>query len=239
MNVFITGVVSGLGKMLAREFLDKGYRVWGVDIRKLENPQKNFYYSICDVTKSEDVNRVYEEMRSKDFIPDIVILNAGIMKDDMNYQFSCSIFKEVFTVNLFGVINWIDMFLPVFLKRKKGIFVAISSLSAYRAINFNKIAYPSSKAALSMVFQAFRFQLASSGLRFITFHIGRMKEKGKLLQISYQKAAKKIATHLYLSRKADVVDFPFIPTLLTKISKYFPDVFISRMLLKIKRYLGD
>lgn len=233
MNVFITGVTSGLGKELAKEFISKGYSVWGVGRTNLGSTEDKFHYSVCDVSKLEDVKRVYEEMKNKKFIPDMIILNAGIIRNDLTPEFSYSIFREMFNINLFGAVNWIDVFLSVFLKRKKGIFVAISSLSAYRPLVINKISYPSSKAALSMVFQAFRIQFASSALRFITFHIGPMQEKQTLFQITYQKAAEKIVKYLHLNRKADVIDFPFIPTVITKISKFFSDAFISRKVLRI------
>lgn len=228
MNVFITGVTSGLGKALAREFLNKGYSVWGAGRRNLEESDKNFYYSVCDIGKEEEVGRVYGEMKNRNFVPDIVILNAAIMKDDLIPEFSYPIFKEIFNTNIFGAIKWIDVFLPLFLERKRGIFVAISSLSAYRPLNISKIAYPSSKAALSMAFRALRVHFTSSGLRFITFHIGRMEEKDGLIRVSYQKAAARIAKHLHFNKKSDVVDFPYIPTLITRISRFFPDTFIPK-----------
>ena len=237
MKVFITGVTSGLGKVLVKEFLNRGYRVWGIGRKHLEDSKENFCYSICDVSKEEDVKRVYEEMENKDFVPDIIILNAGMMKNDLISQFSYPVFKETFDINLFGAIKWIDVFLPLFLKRKKGTFAAISSLSAYRALVINKIAYPGSKAALSMVFEGFRLQVPSSGIRFITFHVGPMGEGRSLFQIGYQKAAEKIVNHLCRNKKNDVVNFPFIPTLITKISRFFPDGLLSKKILKNKKYL--
>lgn len=234
MNVFITGVTKGLGKALAGEFLNKGYSVWGVGRRYSEEHRENFYYSVCDVTRPEDVKRTYEEMRNKGFIPDIVILNAAIMEDDLAPEFSCDMFKKTFNINLFGSMNWIELFLPPILKKRGGTFVAISSLSAHQPLIINKVAYPSSKAALGMAFRTFRIRFVSSGLRFITFHIGPMGGEQKLFQISYEKAAKKIVKHLCLNRKSNVVNFPFIPTLITKVSRFLPDIFISRVLLKIK-----
>lgn len=228
MNVFITGVTLGLGKELAGEFLHRGYTVWGVGRRYLKESKENFYYSVCDVSKDLDVKRVYEEMKNKNFVPDIIILNAGIMKNDLIPDFSYPIFKEVFDINLFGAINWIDIFLPIFLKNKRGIFAAISSLAAYRAVNINRIAYPGSKAALTMVFQALRVQFMSYPLRFITFQIGRMGERQTLLQVSYNETARKIVNHLSRNKKSDVVDFPFGHAILVKISKHLPDCILRK-----------
>lgn len=235
MKVFITGITSGLGRALSEEFLSKGCSVWGIGRRPLKEPKKNLYYSICDVRNQIDIKRVYEEMKGKDFIPDVVVLNAGITKDDLVPELSYSISREIFEVNLFGVINWINIFLPVYLRKGKGIFVGISSLSAYRVTNINKVAYPASKAALNMIFQALRVKFTSKGLRFIIFCLGRMGERKTLFQTTYQKAAERIANHIYLNRKKNVVNFPFIPAIITRISVFFPDIFISKILSKINK----
>jgi pentatricopeptide repeat protein len=233
MKVFISGVTSGLGRALAEEFSGQGHNVWGVGRRQPGASQENLHYSVCDVSKLEEVRRVYAEMRDKGFIPDIVILNAGIMKDDLIPEFSYSVFKETIDINLFGAINWIDVFLPIFLKRKRGTFVAISSLCVYRGLVVNKIAYPASKAAVSAAFENLRLQFFSSGVRFITFHIGPMGKESSLFKIDYETAAERIARYLRLSRKPETVNFPLLPTLITKISKFLPDTFISKRILRI------
>lgn len=234
MKIFITGTSSGLGKLLASGFYARGHSVWGAGRRQMDETGDKFHYSVCDISKPEDIDKVYQELENSAFIPDIVILNAAAMDDDLGPLFSYSIFQEVFNINLFGAISWVNKFLPLFLARRSGKFVAISSLAARRALGVNKIAYPSSKAALSMAFESFRLQINCPELRFITFHIGPLSEKTSLLKTSYQKASGKIIDHLCRDKKADVVDFPFIPTLITEISTFFPDRCIAKILSRIK-----
>ena len=235
MNVLITGVSSGLGKELAVQFLSKGDIVWGLSRKEKHSKElqplfayENFNYRLCDISKEEEVSLLF---RMEAFIPDVVVLNAGNMDDDLKKgKFDYTQFRKVFTVNLFGAVTFMDKLMPIFQQRGKGVFVGISSLSAYRALVMNKVAYPSSKAALSMAFQAFRVQFAESNLRFLTFHLGPMGEKQRLFQTSYQKAAHKVVRHLYSGKQSDVVNFPKAAVLMTKISLFFRDAFLLRML---------
>lgn len=239
-KVLITGVSSGLGKHLTKEFMHNNYTVWGVGRRSIEEielncnlPDEKFHYSVCDVSNQDDIKAVYTKMIERDFIPDIVILNAATLENDISQDFNYRLFRKAYETNLFGAIKWVELFLPHFLVKRKGIFVAISSLSTYRAMNINKIGYPSSKAALNMAFESFRLQYASNGVRFITFCPGRMIERNNSpLKITYAKAAKIIFGHLHNNKKRNIIDFPLLSSLIFKISRYAPDYLVSIIRLR-------
>lgn len=240
-KVFITGVSSGLGKYLTKEFLHNSYIVWGIGRREINEadfncdlPDGKFYYSVCDVSNQDDIKTVYDRMGETGFLPDIVILNAATHEPgDVDQDFNYELFRKIFDTNLFGAIRWVELFLPYFLAKGKGIFAAISSLSVYRALNNKKIGYPSSKAALNKAFESFRLQYASKGVRFITFCPGRMtEENNSLLKISFARAAKLIFDHLHNNKKRNVVDFPLLPSLIFKISRYIPDYLVSIIRLR-------
>ena len=234
-RVLITGASSGLGNCLAKEFLHSDCIVWGIGRRNVEELGLNsdiqdgkFYYSICDVSNQDEIKTVYSEMAEKHFLPDIIILNAAIQEDDVGQDFNYQVFRKTFDTNLFGAIKFVELFLPLFLAKKKGVFAAISSLSTYRALNNNKIGYPSSKAALNMAFESFRLQYAAKGVRFIIFNPGRMKEESNsFLTITFSKAAKTIFHHLNSNKSSNIVNFPLVPTSIFKISQYLPDYLIS------------
>lgn len=241
MNIFITGVSSGLGKALAAEFLHDNHNVWAVARRKIADwdtnkdlqSNKNFRYMICDVSISSDVEKVCKMMMDEQFIPDIVILNAGIMENDLEEDFLYSVFYKIYQINLFGAVTWINVFLPAFIKRNCGTFVAISSLSSYRGLNSKMIAYGGSKSALNMTFECFRLQLLSTGVRFITVNPGRMvgdKDGNGLMRITYTSAAKKIAGHVISKRSANILTFPFISSVVSKIVRVMPDFIVAKMI---------
>ena len=94
MKVFITGASSGLGKSLVDEFVSLGYIVWGIGRRALVEGKNKFYYSTCNISKESDMKLVYDKIQNEDFIPDIVILNAGVMKEDLPDGFSYPILQK-------------------------------------------------------------------------------------------------------------------------------------------------
>lgn len=246
MNIFITGVSSGLGNALASEFLLMGHHVWGVARRKMDEwdgdrdfmSNSLFRYTVCDVSISSDVEKVCKMMMDEQFVPDIIILNAGIMENDLEDDFLYSVFNKTYQINLFGAVIWINAFLPTFIKRNCGTFVAISSLFSYRGLNSKKIAYAGSKAALSMTFECFRMQFSLTGLRFITINPGKMvkdTEGNGLMKITYSRAAKKIARCSLSKKSASVLDFPLISSAITKMLRVMPDFIVDKM---IKFYKG-
>lgn len=230
MKILITGVSKGLGKSLAEEFISKGNYVWGVARRELENP--GFFYSRCDVSNVDEIKVTVSEMLKQNFIPDIIILNAGYSVDDISDKFDYPKFKENFDVNLFGNINLINAFLPFYLERKKGIFVAISSLSAYKENHKNRIGYSASKLALSKSFENLRLQYYSSGVKFVVCNAGRMQSGKSFIGITYKDAAKLLTNKLIKEKTPDVINFPPLQYFLTKILRLIPDKIFHKYILR-------
>lgn len=242
-RVFITGASSGLGASLAQEFLTRGATVWGIGRRVLPegrfeeaSREGRFRYSACDVNNEDHVRRVLLDMSECGFQPDVVILNAGIALDDIDRgRFDCALFRQTVTTNLFGSMEWVEAFLPLFLERERGTFAAISSLAAYRAITRKKIGYPSSKAALTMAFESLRLQCNSRKVRFLCFCPGPMAERGSLITISYEAAARKIASRLDGRMPFSTRQFPVLASMLFMLGRLLPDVLISRLVRQKKK----
>lgn len=239
MKIFISGVSSGLGLYIAKEFLSQGDSVWGIARRKFEpdgieaSLQKKFYYSRCDTTVKEQVKNTVEEMVRSNFIPDIAIFCAGSAVDDMGENnLELDKFKENFSVNLFGVLHWVELLLPFFLKRNRGIFAGISSMSIYRENHKNRIGYSASKLALNKSFENLRLEYFNTGVKFVIFNMGRMKERSDLIGTSYAKAASLIVKILKSGRCSDAVNIPRTQYLLTKLAQFIPEKIYKKYFIK-------
>ena len=81
MNVFITGVSSGIGNGLARAYLQRGYRVFGCSRRSPDEllAQKDFRFAQLDVTDEAEVPLTLTRLLADVDSLDLVILNAGIL----------------------------------------------------------------------------------------------------------------------------------------------------------------
>src|SRR3989338_3379426 len=172
LKILITGASSCIGRELVKQLVGGGHGVWGIarrgeELQKLaaELTSGNFFYSICDVSRAEEIKKTVMEMRNKNFLPDAVVLNAAVFKEDARPDFSEAVFEEVFKTNVFGATAFVEEFIPDFLKRRSGQFIAISSTSAFRPES-SRVSYSSSKSALSMAFRGLALRYKSENIFF-------------------------------------------------------------------------
>ncbi len=250
MKIFITGVSAGIGRTLTKKLIQSEHEVWGIarkqkalDELKTELLSKHLCLSSCDVENLAEMHYVAKQMREKDFIPDIIVLNAAVNLQNPVQIFDFELYQKSFNINLHGALFWISEFLPDFLERKSGQFIAISSTSAFRH-GYGGISYSASKAALSLTFRRLRIHFAKTGLQFSTVYFGPVDTKlwrGPKIPIiipSVDRAADYIIKTF--QRNGGEFYFPFFTTFLSRLSIFFPEslfIFFSRNLTD--KYGGD
>jgi len=250
VKIFITGVSSGIGQETARLLISAGHEVWGIARRKdlldkladeLNSPY--FFYSQCDVAIEEDVNNTIQLMAEKNFMPDVAVLNSAIFPKDLKDGFDFSAFRKTFAVNCFGALIWVEKFLPKFLERGSGKFLAIASTSAFRP-DPASVSLPASKAALSMAFRSMGLRHNQSGVKFTIVYFGPVatdivpefrdtKGLGKLFVMNPQTAAQKLVKAIF--GNSAIYYFPFWLTLIFRLTLFLPDRLFSALSKKIKR----
>ncbi len=244
MNVFITGISSGIGKSLAIKLVEQKHKVWGIarneqalKLLEVKLGSNNLFITQCDLANIEDMKRVALEMKSKNFLPDVVILNAAVNIPD-NKSFNLDNYRKSIDVNLYGAMFWVEQYMNDFLKRGSGQFIAISSTSAFRK-GSGGISYSASKAALSLSFRRLRTQFMETGLKFSTVYFGPINTKSwdgpkpKLFVPTEDRASEFVIK--LLNKKSGEYYFPFFTTFLARLSLLFPDSFIyycSKYLIK-------
>ncbi|MDP3026140.1 MAG: SDR family NAD(P)-dependent oxidoreductase [Nanoarchaeota archaeon] len=232
MNICITGASSGIGKALTEHLIKEGHIVWGIARRKniLEElkkglPKNKFFFGVCDVRNIQEIIKTKKEMEKNNFFPDIIILGAGVSLNDLKPRYNLETYKKIFSVNLFGAINFIEIFLPDFLKIGKGQFIALSSISAFRP-SFRGVAYPASKAALSLTFRGLNLNYKKQGIYFSNIYLGPVKTnmwegKDSFLVSDPKKIAKSISR--VIKTKRLIVFIPFLSTFIFRVSSLIPD----------------
>jgi short-subunit dehydrogenase len=231
MNICITGASSGIGEALTIHLLEKGNVVWGIARRKemLENIKrkypKKFFFDVCNVEKTSEVLKTKKKMEKNNFFPDVIILGAGIALNDLIPSYNYDLYKKIFSINLFGAVNFIDIFLPDFLKKGKGHFIALSSVSAFRPI-LRGIAYPASKSALSLTFRGFDLAYKKRNIFFSNIYLGPVKTamwdgKESFLVSNPKKIAESISK--VIKTKKSTIFIPFFSTFLFRIGRLIPD----------------
>jgi NADP-dependent 3-hydroxy acid dehydrogenase YdfG len=240
MNVLITGVSRGLGYHISCKFLAEGHNVIGISRSSLDDTfplntlkaNVNFTYYQIDVTNPQEVTKTLSHIYSSGITLDIVILNAGGIKNDTRSGFDYVNFSEIIELNFLSAMRIVSIILPKFIEDRSGVFVAISSVSAIRALS-SSIAYPASKSALSMAFEGLRLHYSNHNIRFITVQPGFLAEKKPFLGTTYSKAATIIYKHIVSKRKCEVINFPLSLIVLLQVSKLFSDKILGVVLTKL------
>ena len=149
-NIFISGASRGIGKSMAEHFAKSNFNVVGTSRNnfKFDNELENLFPIKLDVTSRNDVKDCFDELKSKNLLPDILINNAGITADQLFLRMSDDDWDNVINTNLTGTFNLTKIFLKNMIKNKFGRIINISSISGLMG-NPGQVNYSSSKAALN------------------------------------------------------------------------------------------
>ncbi len=185
--VLITGASSGIGRALADELRDRGWRVIATARRPEaveELKQCGFDSLLLDVTDDRGVERVAKEVRDLTGGLDMLINNAGYGLIAPLVEIPLEKLEHQFRVNTFAPLHLVQAFVSAMRERGGGIIVNVGSVSGVLTSPFSG-AYCASKAALHALSDALRMELAPLGIRVITVQPGgirsRFGEKAKRL----------------------------------------------------------
>ena len=236
MNILITGASRGIGKGLAIEYAQAGNTLFLMarDNDRLSELKETIIRlgAKCQIYKTDvtNINQIETGIKHFDFQTkgiDLVFLNAGIGIPSRFSDFDISIFRKVYDVNVFGVINFFQYLLPIMKKQGHGIIAVTSSLADSRGFPFSS-AYSSSKAAITRILEAARLELKEYNINIITIRPGFVKtdmtdqNKYKMPFLMSSEKACVIIRNGIDKRKA-YIDFPFPTAFLTRLLYLMPN----------------
>jgi short-subunit dehydrogenase len=173
-SILITGASSGIGEALALSYADDGaiLTLSGRDEERLRLVAEACVSRggtadarVLDVRDQDAMERWIRDTDSKAPL-DLVIANAGIARDgpaasDAGEDIRT---REMFEVNLNGVINTVLPAVYGMRARRHGQIAIVSSIAGYRGIPGSP-AYAASKAAVKSWGEGLRGRLAADGIR--------------------------------------------------------------------------
>jgi NAD(P)-dependent dehydrogenase (short-subunit alcohol dehydrogenase family) len=159
-NVFITGVSGGMGIATAKHFHDKGYRVFGTDIKQTELSFLAGFY-LGNVTDEEMWVRVSSDMASQAGSLDALINIAGRNYFDEVGDAQLSQWRDMFEVNVLGMVASIKHLSPLLKKAQTSAIVNMSSISGYIG-SHGYAAYCATKGAVDSLTKSLALELAPS-----------------------------------------------------------------------------
>lgn len=161
-TVLITGASTGLGHAAAVHFRDNGWNV--VATMRTPRPIDGCTVLPLDVTDQASVNRAMAEALAKFGRIDVVINNAGYGLFSVFEAVSDAKVRELFEVNVFGVMNVTRAVLPHFRERKAGVFVNVSSGAGVFVLPTASL-YSASKFALEAFSEGLAWEVGTFGVK--------------------------------------------------------------------------
>ena len=187
--IVITGVSTGIGYAATAVFIQRGYHVFG-SVRKAADAKRlqaemgaQFTPLLFDVTDKVGVQTAVSQVRAALGEKNLTALinNAGIVTPGPLMHMPSDSFRQQFQVNLFGLFDVTQAFLPLLGARKHnaglpGRIINISSVSGKIAYPFMG-AYAASKHALEAYSDSLRRELMLYGIDVILIQPGTTRTR--------------------------------------------------------------
>ncbi len=164
----ITGGTSGIGLAIAQRFVDEGAHVFIVARRQegldeaVATIGKNVTPVQADVTKTNDLDRVYQTVKQICGHLDVVVANAGRGAFSPITEITEELVDEVFDLNLKAVLFTVQKALP--LMRDGGSIIITSSIAGVKGFP-GRTAYAAAKAGLRAFARVWTTELKDRKIR--------------------------------------------------------------------------
>jgi uncharacterized protein len=187
--VLVTGGSSGLGRIIAEAFAAAGSSVV-IAARQQANLERaaaemrvqgrEVLGIAADITRQEDVDRLFEETISRFGRLDVLVNNAGRTMRGKALDTTPEQFRELLELNFLGLVRCTRA-AAAHLIKQKGHLVNIGSLAAKSAARWVG-AYPATKFAVAAYSQQLRLELGPQGLHVLLVCPGPITRKGDRFQ---------------------------------------------------------
>jgi dehydrogenase/reductase SDR family member 7B len=166
-TIWITGASSGIGEALVYAAAEEAGKII-ISSRKKETLEK--VKSQCPAAVQEKIHILDLDLEDLESLPgkakevldqhgfvDIIIHSGGVSQRSLVKETQLSVDQRIMNINFFGSVALTKALLPFMLEKKKGHFVAISSLVGKFGTPYRS-AYAASKHALHGFFDSLRYE---------------------------------------------------------------------------------
>ncbi len=166
-KVILTGGAGGIGSSVISYLTNNGYFVYALDIKEIKK-QDNVASFKCDLTKEEEIRKVYEQIKDEKI--DAIIHLSGAYRMDSLIEISEETLKKMFDINFFSVFLANKVFLNL-LKKKGRVLIISSEVAPLDPLPFNGI-YSLTKCTLENYAMSLRQELNLLDIKVIILRPG-------------------------------------------------------------------
>ncbi len=169
---WVTGASSGLGREICILLSQRGARIV-LSARRVEDMNKTLHLMdnqsqhvilAIDLSKQEQIEPAYQQLRNRGIQIDCLINCAGIGQRGRALTTSLSVEQYIMQVNFFAAAQISKLVIEEMLQRNKGRIVSIGSLAGKMGVP-ERSAYCASKHALVGFMDALRAEVSNHGVK--------------------------------------------------------------------------
>lgn len=173
-TALVTGGGRGIGRAIVKKLASEGANVvinYGTsdraakvtaDLCRKEYGVKTLAVQ-ADVSRAEDVQRLFEEAKALTGKVEILVNNAGITADNLILRMTDEDFDRVQKINLYGTFYGMKLAAKTMLRQRYGRIISLSSVVGLHG-NAGQVNYAASKAGIVGMTKSLAKEMASRGV---------------------------------------------------------------------------
>jgi len=156
-TALVTGASRGIGKEIARRFIEEGATVWGLATKSSETAKElatlaaekgSVYHElIADIGNPESVQPVISEALRASGGFSVLVNNAGITKDGLSFRMKLEDWEAVLRINLTGTFLVTQIVSSDMIRKRAGSIINLSSIVGLHGQG-GQVNYAATKAGL-------------------------------------------------------------------------------------------
>jgi 3-oxoacyl-[acyl-carrier protein] reductase len=160
--VLVTGGAKGIGLACARRFEADGHKV-AVTYLESEPPDGALLAVRCDVRSPDQVDEAFSLIEDKLGAVEVVVANAGIVRDTLMLRMAEEAWSDVLDTNLTGAYRVVRRALGPMVRAHRGRIVLVSSVVAFSG-SAGQVNYGAAKAGLVGLARSLAREVGSRGI---------------------------------------------------------------------------
>lgn len=165
--VVVTGGARGVGRAIGESFAAANAEVVLVDADRSAVEEAAVDLGVCgfgvDVSMTDDVDRLYAALQQRFGRVDVVVNNAGILRDRVLWKLTDDDWDAVLAVHAAGTFKMSRAAVPTFRRQGGGRIINVTSYSGIRG-NIGQANYSAAKAAIIGFTKTAAKELAAFGI---------------------------------------------------------------------------
>ncbi|MEC3909166.1 oxidoreductase [Sphingobium sp. CR2-8] len=160
----VTGASSGIGLVAAKALAGAGYRVFGTSRKPSASLSSQIEMVQCDITDDGSVTRAIATILEAAGRIDLLVNNAGAGLAGPAEETSIAQARQLFEVNVFGLIRMVQAVLPVMRAAGSGRIINVSSVLGFMPAPFMAV-YSATKHAVEGYTESLDHEIRGFGIR--------------------------------------------------------------------------